>query len=168
MTDPERDVDPLALLEMLTQISRQMERSVDSALRAAGLTARHVMVLYLIDADDVHTPSQLVAALRTHRTTVFRLLADLEQQGLVHSDRTSADLRVREVRLTSNGRNALRQSRESSAAAIDDVVRDLPTPQVLQLYHLLIEFEPAHHRWPSSQPTVTTRNPSDSDETHRP
>ena len=80
------------------------------------LTATQVAALAMLDRHGPQTPSELAARERIQRPTATRLIARLEQRGLVARTRDPNDGRVSVIALTDDGCRLVREQRSRKTA----------------------------------------------------
>jgi DNA-binding MarR family transcriptional regulator len=89
--------------------ARLLSQLYDAALRPAGVRSTQLPLLATIGLRGPLTLTDLAEAVVIDRTTLTRSLVLLEQHGWVRSA-AGEDLRVREISLTSRGREVLRRA----------------------------------------------------------
>lgn len=87
----------------------------------SGLTHRQFTVLAAVDAHDGKSQTELVKITGIDRSTLADMVARLMAQGLVQRRRTKEDARTNAVKLTPNGKKALK----TAQAGADDVDRQM-------------------------------------------
>jgi DNA-binding MarR family transcriptional regulator len=87
----------------------------------SGLTHRQFTVLAAVDAHDGKSQTELVKITGIDRSTLADMVARLMAQGLVQRRRTKEDARTNAVKLTPNGKKALKTAQTGA----DDVDRQL-------------------------------------------
>jgi DNA-binding MarR family transcriptional regulator len=119
------------------------ERSMD-AFEAAGFSPYHHAVLALLEEDPQETQAMIADALGYDRSHLVGVLDELEGQGLVERRRDPADRRRHLVRLTPEGRTALKRMRAVAKQVEDDFLRPLDAKQRAELHALLREVAAEH------------------------
>lgn len=105
-----------------TEIAAELRIAVTRTARrlrqetGLDLTATQVAALAGIERYGPQTPSEIAARERIQRPTATRLIARLEQRGLVVRTRDSADGRVSVITLTDEGRRLVREQRNRKTA----------------------------------------------------
>lgn len=87
----------------ITRLARAMEAHFEESLRAHDMTRASWAVLSAIFHDDKTTPAELAEFVGIDGAAITRHLDRLEKQGLMVRDRSSADRRSINLRLTSKG-----------------------------------------------------------------
>jgi DNA-binding MarR family transcriptional regulator len=87
----------------------------------SGLTHRQFTVLAAVDANDGKSQTELVKITGIDRSTLADMVARLMAQGLLQRRRTKEDARTNSVKLTPNGKKALKAAQSGA----DDVDRQL-------------------------------------------
>ena len=129
------------IAEFRSALAAFLERSGAGA-RRHGLTPQRYLLLLMIkgapDGNERVTMGELAARLRISANTASELVSRAARAGLVVRERSAADLRVVELRLTDEGERRLAQ-----AVAATDADRRL----LSQAFQRLAEtFEQATHR----------------------
>jgi DNA-binding MarR family transcriptional regulator len=125
-----------ALLDLL---SRRMRVAGESALQAAGLRPRHMLVLTVLRDLGESSQADLAGTLQLDRTNLVGVLNDLETEGLIERRRSPEDRRRHTVLLTQDGRERLATAEFALAAAEDVVFAALTHKQRETLYELLLK-----------------------------
>jgi len=103
-----RRADRTDLLSESVEMLHQMFQAVDlfsrQALRDFGVTGPQIWALRTIDDGDVVTMGDLAQRMHLHLSTVSGIIDRLESGRLVTRERSAADARVMELRLTARGR----------------------------------------------------------------
>jgi DNA-binding MarR family transcriptional regulator len=87
----------------------------------SGLTHRQYTVLAAVDAHDGKSQTELVKITGIDRSTLADMIARLMAQGMVQRRRTKEDARTNSVKLTPNGKKALK----SAQSGADDADKQL-------------------------------------------
>jgi len=132
------------LLETIgTAFSRLRRRtaSVPVDPQAAPADVRRDLLLAVVEeSDGLLSVNALASALSMDRTAVSRLAAACVTQGLVKRVASQTDGRSITLRLTSRGREVLRQSRQRQRQAFDFITRDWEPEERLQFARLLHKY----------------------------
>ena len=78
----------------------------DQAMPGLALPLSHVFALHELDNDAALSQRDLAERLRLEKSTVSRLVADLESQGLLTRERDPDNRRIYRLRITDAGRQA--------------------------------------------------------------
>jgi DNA-binding MarR family transcriptional regulator len=100
---------------------------------ATGLPAPQTSALSVIVFRGPLTLSQLAEAEQVRAPSITRIVADLEDAGLVVRERTESDRRVTYVRATSRGRAVLEKARGRRIAVIAQQISELPADDLERL-----------------------------------
>jgi DNA-binding MarR family transcriptional regulator len=109
----------------------------ESALQAAGLRPRHLLVLTVLRELGESSQADLAGTLQLDRTNLVGLLNELENEALIERRRSPEDRRRHSVVLTATGRERLARAEFTLAAAEDLVLGALTSKQRETLYELL-------------------------------
>lgn len=99
-------------VEMLHQIFQAVDLFSRQTLRDFGVTGPQIWALRTIDDGDVVNMGDVAQRMYLHMSTVSGIIDRLEAARLVTRDRSSADARVMELRLTPRGRTLLAKAPE--------------------------------------------------------
>lgn len=102
---------------LLTAAARLVQRLHDDALAPLGLTRAAVIALEAVAPGPMYQ-EQLAAKVHVQSQTLGRVLARLEEGGLVTRTRNPADRRQFHVQITDAGSVALRAARQAERAAV--------------------------------------------------
>ncbi len=113
----------------------------NESLEPLGISARHYGVLTLL-ADRAPRPQhELGAMLRIDRSTMVRLIDELEAKGLVERGRDPADRRAYAIQPTSAGRALQAQAAALQAACDVRYLQPLTPAEREHLFQLLLKLE---------------------------
>jgi len=99
-------------VEMLHQIFQAVDLFSRQTLRDFGVTGPQIWALRTIDDGDVVSMGDLAQRMHLHMSTVSGIIDRLESSRLVTRERSAADARVMDVRLTPRGRTLLAKATE--------------------------------------------------------
>ncbi len=95
----------------LTLVSRIIERRFEQQIAPLGLTRVRWCVLVAAGEQGLTSPSEIAAYIGIDRTAISRALRALEQDGMIRrKGHDGPDGRMRMVRLTDRGQEALQQA----------------------------------------------------------
>ena len=117
---------PSCVCNTLRMVTRAVTQLYDDILRPSGLRVTQFSILATIARMDEANLRQLEDTLAIDQTTLTRNLSLLERDGLLERG-PHPDGRIKAMRLTANGRQALRVARPLWARAQDQVLRELGT-----------------------------------------
>ncbi|MFF2243349.1 MarR family winged helix-turn-helix transcriptional regulator [Arthrobacter sp. NPDC058130] len=112
-----REPDAREGYRLLTAAARIVQRLQDNALAPLGLTRAAVIALEAV-APHPMNQEQLAAKVHVQSQTLGRVLARLEDGGLVTRTRNPADRRQFHVRITEAGNAALQAARHAETAVV--------------------------------------------------
>lgn len=95
--------DVVCVLQTLRAASRLVTRRYEAALRPTGLTASQFSILQTLNTRESLCPSDISDALGFDQTTVTRLIATMERQGLIKVTPDAQDRRKRHIARTKIG-----------------------------------------------------------------
>jgi DNA-binding MarR family transcriptional regulator len=116
---------PARLRLALTRFARRLRQEAD-----AGLSPSLTSALSTIDRHGPLTPSRLAEFERIQRPTATRLVAGLEEKGLVQREADPDDGRVSHVRASAHGRALLKRMRSRKNAYLAKQLRGLDDDEV--------------------------------------
>jgi DNA-binding MarR family transcriptional regulator len=116
---------PARLRLALTRFARRLRQEAD-----AGLSPSLTSALSTIDRHGPLTPSRLAEFERIQRPTATRLVAGLEEKGLVQREADPDDGRVSHVRASAHGRALLKRMRSRKNAYLAKQLRGLDDNEV--------------------------------------
>ena len=121
-----------------------------AAYQDTGLHPYHYGVLLVLDEGSRDTQGSIADALGYDRGQLVGLLDELEEQGLVERKRDPNDRRRHIVRLTSEGKKALRRLRALAKQLEDDFLTPLSEDERQALHALLLRLAEVHEPrcWP--------------------
>jgi DNA-binding MarR family transcriptional regulator len=104
----------------ITRTARRLRQEAD-----AGLSPSLTAALATLERHGPLTPSRLAEIERIQRPTVTRLVATLEDDGLVVREPDPDDRRVSHIRITKEGRALVKKLRSRKNAYLSRRLRDL-------------------------------------------
>jgi MarR family transcriptional regulator, lower aerobic nicotinate degradation pathway regulator len=115
-----------------------------AAYEETGLHPYHYGVMLVLDEGSRETQGSIADALGYDRGQLVGLLDELEEQGLVERKRDPNDRRRHIVRLTSEGKKALRRLRVLAKQLEDDFLTPLSDDDRQALHSLLLRLAEVH------------------------
>jgi DNA-binding MarR family transcriptional regulator len=115
-----------------------------AAYEPTGLHPYHHAVLLVLDEGSRETQGAIADALGYDRGQLVGLLDELEERGLVERRRDPEDRRRHIVRMTAEGKKALRRLRSLSRQVEDDFLDPLTAEERAQLHGLLFRLAERH------------------------
>jgi DNA-binding MarR family transcriptional regulator len=116
----------LTLGSRLKRIGERLQGQAEDLLRETGtpLSASHFPVLAALDRLGPLNVGELSQALGVSQPGVTRLIEKLQSEGLLRSQPTAADRRVRQILLSNAGRQLVERAKQSAWARIEAGVAD--------------------------------------------
>jgi DNA-binding MarR family transcriptional regulator len=115
-----------------------------SAYEQSGLHPSHFAILVVLDEGSRETQGSIADALGYDRGQLVGLLDELEEQKLVERQRDPKDRRRHLVRLTPEGKQALRRLRTLARQIEDDFLAPLSDRERASLHALLLRLAETH------------------------
>src|SRR6478672_2903393 len=130
-----RAASPLDISELAARLRLAITRTARRLRQEAGtdLSPSQTAALATIDSNGPLTPSELASLERVQRPTATRIVARLEEEGLVERAADPGDGRSFIVSPTAQGRMLLRKLRTRKNAYLARRLRDLDTEEVATL-----------------------------------
>ena len=125
-------------VEMLNRIFQAVDVFSRQALREFGVTGPQIWALRTIGEAGVASMSDLAQHMHLHMSTVTGIIDRLESARLVTRERSGADARVMELRLTARGRAILTKAPEPPRSKAARGMQKLKTRQLKQLHATLL------------------------------
>lgn len=113
---------------LLLSLGRVLREQTRDALQPLGLDPNHIGVLSVLKGSGSLSQRELGRVLRTDRTTIVRLIDELQSLGLVARE-ASEDRRVNALRLTAAGESMAKQMERFVAEAERRVFAALTAPE---------------------------------------
>lgn len=129
--------DDLALGRLLTDAHYHGRSAMNEALRPLGIEARHMSVLTSLDGIGPASQRRISDILGLDKSTMVRIMDELERMGLVTRTRAEHDRRAYAIELTDKGRDSARVAREIALSVADDLYGWLRPKEREQLVSLL-------------------------------
>jgi DNA-binding MarR family transcriptional regulator len=114
------------------------------AYEGTGLHPYHHAILLVLDVGSAETQGSIADALGYDRGQLVGLLDELEEQGLIERRRDPDDRRRHLVRLTSDGKRALKRLRALSKEIEDEFLDPLGEKERATLHALLLRLAEKH------------------------
>lgn len=94
---------------LMNRVAARWNSNLADALKGQGMTTPKMRALAVLCVTSGLTISELSVFAVTEPSTMSRTLDSLEDQGLVRRQQRSEDMRVREIHITEQGRDAFEQ-----------------------------------------------------------
>jgi MarR family transcriptional regulator, lower aerobic nicotinate degradation pathway regulator len=114
------------------------------AYEGTGLHPYHHAILLVLDVGSAETQGSIADTLGYDRGQLVGLLDELEEQGLIERRRDPDDRRRHLVRLTSDGKRALKRLRALSKEIEDEFLAPLGDKERANLHALLLRLAEKH------------------------
>ena len=125
------------LTYLLKRAALELEELHQQHLAPAGISARELGVLLLLDAREPESQQQVAGRLGVDRTTMVSLVDGLEDKGLVARRPDAGDRRRNVIELTKAGEATLARATRASDAAEQQLLAGLSDEEATQLRDLL-------------------------------
>lgn len=133
-------VDPTALGFLMFRAHQLARGQANQAARPTGLELHHAAVLSTVRGGGVRSQRELGAALGIDKSTLVRIVDDLERQGLLNRRRAPEDRRAYELVITDAGERRLAEAGELFRAAMAGLLEVLDDRDQRRLHDLLARF----------------------------
>ncbi|MFE3877511.1 MarR family winged helix-turn-helix transcriptional regulator [Kitasatospora sp. NPDC059146] len=138
MTAP--PIDPSALGLLLYRAHRLARAGANEAARPTGLELHQAAVLATVRAGGIGSQRELGAALGIDKSTLVRIVDDLERRHLLERRRTAHDRRAYEIVITEDGEQHLREADALFRGAMQSLLAVFAPREQRQLHDLLARF----------------------------
>lgn len=126
--------------------AHQLARAnANEAARPTGIELQHAGVLTTVQAGRIRSQRELGAALGIDKSTLVRIVDDLERRDLVQRRRTPNDRRAYEVVITEEGERRLQEAGDLFRGAMLALLEVLDPREQHQLHDLLARFVAQGH-----------------------
>ncbi|SFW69833.1 MarR family winged helix-turn-helix transcriptional regulator [Amycolatopsis australiensis] len=133
-------VDPATLGMLLYRAHRLARAKSNEAARPAGIELQHAGVLSAVRTGGVRSQRELGAALGVDKSTLVRIVDDLERRNLVRRQRSRHDRRAYEIVLTEDGERRLDEANGLFADAMSGLLKVFDDEERHRLHELLSRF----------------------------
>jgi len=142
------------LTYLLKRAALELEELHQQHLAPAGISARELGVLLLLNAREPESQQQAASRLGIDRTTMVALIDQLEDAGLATRRPSAKDRRAREIAITPKGRRLLQRARRMISGVDDEVLAGLTAQEredLLTLLRQALDSAPAQPPWSSEE-----------------
>lgn len=98
---------------LLNKAAQIIKEKGDEAIKRYHITTKHLGILYLLKETDNLSQIELGRSLLIDRTTMIKLIDDLEQEQYVQRRKNSDDRRIYNIHLTETGKSNLSEIKAS-------------------------------------------------------
>lgn len=134
---PDRKETMSESVEILHRIFQAVDLFSRQTLRDFGVSGPQIWALRTIDLAGVASMSTLAQGMHLHMSTVTGIIDRLETARLVTRERSAADARVMEIRLTARGRAILSRAPEPPRSKAARGLQRLSTAQLRKVHDSL-------------------------------
>jgi DNA-binding MarR family transcriptional regulator len=134
------DASPFALGLLLRRAHDRAATALLEAIRPFGLELRHFAVLIALSARGPLSQSALVAATGSDKTSMVRVVDDLERAGLVTRRPVPGDRRVHAIEMTPRGLEVFDAVHQPARQIAGHLTEHLQPGEAEQLLDLLTRF----------------------------
>jgi DNA-binding MarR family transcriptional regulator len=134
-----RTFDPARVMRMVFQLSRYWEGILDAGLRDAGVTAKQLFLLSLLERE-FHGPARasvIAGKMLTSHQNIMQMARALERGGFVTIQPDPADRRGRLIALTAEHREYWESRARRDRKALEEVFAEVSVESRLQFEDLL-------------------------------
>jgi len=125
---------------LMARAARGLGALTEAEVEHHGISTRGFVVLCALAEDQEHNQVSLGQAVAFDKSTMVRVLDDLEASGLVRRSVHPTDRRVRLVAMTPAGRDALSRARRDVTAMQDRLLEVLPRSRRADFLRALLEL----------------------------
>ncbi|MGA5134907.1 MarR family winged helix-turn-helix transcriptional regulator [Streptomyces olivoreticuli] len=138
-------VDPAALGLLMFRAHQLARAKANQAARPTGIELHHAHVLSTVQAGRIRSQRELGAAIGIDKSTLVRIVDDLERQHLLKRRRAANDRRAYEIVITEEGERRLAEAGELFRGALLELLEVLDAQEQHQLHDLLARFVAQDH-----------------------
>ncbi|WP_116209228.1 MarR family winged helix-turn-helix transcriptional regulator [Streptomyces olivoreticuli] len=135
-----QSIDPMALGLLMFRAHQLARAKANEAARPTGIELHHANVLAAVQAGPVRSQRELGAALGIDKSTLVRIVDDLEQRHLLERRRAAGDRRAYEIAITAEGAQRLQEAGGLYRASMLELLDVFDAPEQQQLHDLLTRF----------------------------
>ncbi len=132
-----KPVDAVRPLFLLENLGRRLREEFEKAVAHLGLTAKHYRIITMVALRGPMTQQHIGRLLGIDRTTMVKLVDDLERLGLAFRDRHPTDGRAWEIDLTPEGEIVLNEAAQLAHSTELNVLSSLDDDSRQSIIRLL-------------------------------
>ncbi|MFF2075971.1 MarR family winged helix-turn-helix transcriptional regulator [Kitasatospora sp. NPDC058162] len=132
--------DPAALGLLMYRAHQLARAKANQAARPTGIELQHAGVLTAVRDGKARSQRELGEVLGIDKSTLVRIVDDLERRGLLRRERTPNDRRAYGILITAEGERSLHEAGELFRGAMAELLVVLDAEQRGQLHELLSRF----------------------------
>ncbi|MEV7025965.1 MarR family winged helix-turn-helix transcriptional regulator [Kitasatospora sp. NPDC093558] len=132
--------DPAALGLLMYRAHQLARAKANQAAKPSGIELQHAGVLTAVRDGGARNQRELGAALGIDKSTLVRIVDDLEHRGLLRRRRTPNDRRAYEILITEEGERRLEEAGDLFRTAMAGLLEVFTPEQQQQLHTLLAQF----------------------------
>src|SRR2546423_10932120 len=132
--------DPGAIGMLLYRAHGLARAKANEAARPTGIELQHAGVLSVVRGGGVRSQRELGAALGVDKSTLVRIVDDLERRNLVRRQRSPHDRRAYEIVITEEGERRLEEAGELFSEAMTGLLEVFAAEERRRLLELLKRF----------------------------
>ncbi|HEX5406941.1 MAG TPA: MarR family transcriptional regulator [Pseudonocardiaceae bacterium] len=132
---PRYEIGPL-----LHRAQRKAATAFTDALRPLGLQSKHFGALLVLRRGHGLSQRELIERLDSDKSSMVRMLDDLESRGLCVRTPDTQDRRAYSVRLTDTGHAVFEQAERHAMKVVDELLSGFTAEESQQLRDLLVRF----------------------------
>ncbi len=125
---------------LIAKAAQSIVETVDESMSAFGITSRHYGIMLLLTRNDGLPQSAIGETLRIDRTTMVRLVDELEAQNLVERHRDPNDRRAYALSLSEKGQAMLPEISQRVVETEKASLASLEQDEIRQLFRILLKL----------------------------
>lgn len=126
--------------QLLHRAHRKAATAFTDALSPMGLQSKHFGALMALQRNGGLSQRQLIERLDSDKSSMVRMLDDLESRGLCVRTPDATDRRAYSVQLTDTGRAVFAQAEQKAMTIVDELLSGFTAAESKQLRDLLVRF----------------------------
>ncbi|MBE1491343.1 MarR family winged helix-turn-helix transcriptional regulator [Plantactinospora soyae] len=145
------DASPLAFLPrdvatgmLISTVHRHSQKVLNDALRPLGIEERHFATMAVLDSRGPLTQRQLIDLLDLDKSSLGRIVDELERQDLAERRPVPGDRRAHAIHLSAQGRQRVGEAQQIAAGVGQQLFGHLPPEARQALDNALRQLLPRH------------------------